>query len=179
MTISGSSWKRLIRFRGEDGVDHYGEPQIGDAEDLSTKVEKGLEAEILEGRDLIELKSTGRIIKVKEILHLLEPKDVPTVRCIGLNYKAHSKYCSCLSWDPAHMYSNSRRSRTQTATIPLTIHQAQYLNCRLERRSPNSQDSPGRASRLRRRAFDRHWQDWEEYIQGRCYILRRRLRYFE
>ncbi|EMD88340.1 hypothetical protein COCC4DRAFT_149898 [Bipolaris maydis ATCC 48331] len=89
MGIPGASWKRLIRFRGEDGAEHYGEPQLENAQDLMSKLETGLEAEILEGTSPFEVKSTGKIVKIKEILHLLQPKDVPTVRCIGLNYKTH------------------------------------------------------------------------------------------
>lgn len=89
MGIPGASWKRLIRFRGEDGAEHYGEPQLENAQNLMSKLETGLEAEILEGISPFEVKSTGKIVKVKEILHLLKPKDVPTVRCIGLNYKTH------------------------------------------------------------------------------------------
>lgn len=97
MTLSEATWKRLIRFRGEDGTENYGEPQIDNAGNLLWKVEEGLQAEILEGNSPFEVKSTGKVAKVKEILQLLQPKDVPTVRCIGLNYKAHSKYDSRLS----------------------------------------------------------------------------------
>ncbi|EUC42263.1 hypothetical protein COCMIDRAFT_8122 [Bipolaris oryzae ATCC 44560] len=89
MGIPGASWKRLIRFRGEDGAEYYGEPQLENTHNLMSKLEAGLEAEILEGTSPFEVKSTGKFVKVKEILHLLQPKDVPTVRCIGLNYKTH------------------------------------------------------------------------------------------
>ncbi|KAH8707132.1 hypothetical protein GQ44DRAFT_691629 [Phaeosphaeriaceae sp. PMI808] len=83
-----AAWKRIIRFRDEDGVEHYGEPRIDDAADLD-KQGNGLQAEILEGDNPFEVKSTGRVVNVKEIVHLLQAKDVPTVRCIGLNYKSH------------------------------------------------------------------------------------------
>lgn len=102
MGIPGASWKRLIRFRGEDGAENYGEPQLENAQDLMSKLETGLEAEILEGTCPFEVKSTGKIVKVKEILHLLQPKDVPTVRCIGLNYKTHSKYNFKLIYNISH-----------------------------------------------------------------------------
>lgn len=80
-------WDRLIRFRGADGNIHFGEPQIRDAAELTAT---GLQAKIFSGRSIFSLTKTDDIVDVKEILHLLEPKDVPTVRCIGLNFKAHS-----------------------------------------------------------------------------------------
>ena len=89
-----ASWSRLIRFLGEDGTDHYGEPVISDAKDLAPKAEKGeLEAEELVGSNPFELKSSGKKLKVKEILPVLEQKDVPTIRCIGLNFIKHSRFC--------------------------------------------------------------------------------------
>ncbi|ORY04276.1 hypothetical protein BCR34DRAFT_634215 [Clohesyomyces aquaticus] len=84
-----AQWKRLIRFRTEDGSEHFGEPQISDSEDVLAMLEMGLDAEILEGDNPFEVKSSGKVVKVKDILHLLQPNDVPTIGCFGLNYKAH------------------------------------------------------------------------------------------
>lgn len=109
MTLAAASWNRLIRFRGEDGVEHYGEPQISNAKELFEKVKTGLEAEILDGGSLFEVKRTGNIVKVKEILHLLQAKDVPTVRCIGLNYKTHSKYYKNPELNGADLWYQLRR----------------------------------------------------------------------
>ncbi|PVI02986.1 hypothetical protein DM02DRAFT_699298 [Periconia macrospinosa] len=84
------TWKRLIRFRGEDGLEVYGEPQIDKAEELLIRLEdKTLLAEVYRGNSIFEVERTGKIAKVTELLHLLESKDVPTIRCIGLNYRAH------------------------------------------------------------------------------------------
>jgi hypothetical protein len=90
--IMTAPWKRLIRFRDDNDFEHYGEPRIDDSEDLLAKLNNDLEAEVLEGDNLFEVKSTGRIVPVKEIVNLLQGKDVPTVRCIGLNYKTHSRH---------------------------------------------------------------------------------------
>jgi len=82
-------WDRLIRFRAADGSEHYGEPQIDGTEDVVEKIKSGLQAEVLEGENPFELTKTGRNVQVKEVLNLLRPSDVPTIRCIGLNYKGH------------------------------------------------------------------------------------------
>lgn len=140
-------WKRLIRFRGEDGAEHYGEPQIDSPADLDPTKNGGLKAEILEGQNAFELKTTGKVVAVKEILHILDAKDVPTIRCIGLNYKAHSKYNDHIR-DSQMLKEYSRGSRTQAATISITFHQAQHLRCRLERGRPRPKSSPRRAVRL-------------------------------
>jgi hypothetical protein len=50
-----------------------------------------LRVKVLEGATPVEAKHTGDEDEVKKLLGPLTPKDVAIVRCIGLNYKTHSK----------------------------------------------------------------------------------------
>ncbi|ELQ32818.1 fumarylacetoacetate hydrolase domain-containing protein 2 [Pyricularia oryzae] len=84
------TWQRIIRFVGQDGQEHFGEPIIESAGELATKLEAGtLTAKELAGSDLFEAAPTGQTLQVKTLLGPLRSSDVPIVRCIGLNYIKH------------------------------------------------------------------------------------------
>lgn len=89
------AFSRLIRFRDQHGKERFGEPVINDADELLERLQTNeLYATVLEGTgpfDLTLTSSTERKVKVTEILPILQPSDVPLVRCIGLNYIKHSK----------------------------------------------------------------------------------------
>ncbi len=88
------AWDRLVRYIPENraGEIRYGEPILQSPdEDVASLASSGkLQVRILEGPDPLSAVPTGRIHTVKELLGPLEPKDVPIIRCIGLNYKTHS-----------------------------------------------------------------------------------------
>lgn len=89
-----TSWDRLIRYvSAKDGKIRYGEPIVsGDKPDIDALAQDGsLKVKILEGAGPFEAKPTGEEDSVKQLLGPLTPEDVPIVRCIGLNYKTHSK----------------------------------------------------------------------------------------
>ena len=86
------SWHRLIRLEDEVGCVKFGEPCINDAEELDTSLQRGsLVAKVLVGSDPFALKETGDKCKVKKLLPILKPENVPIIKCIGLNYMKHSK----------------------------------------------------------------------------------------
>ena len=88
-----TQWDRLIRYvSAKDGKVYYGEP-IADANaDIDQLATDGaLKVKVLEGTDAFDAVPTGAEDEVKELLGPLASKDVPTVRCTGLNYKNHSK----------------------------------------------------------------------------------------
>ncbi|OQO10056.1 hypothetical protein B0A48_04412 [Cryoendolithus antarcticus] len=86
-----TSWKRLIRYVSKDGSIKYGEPIVsGDKPDIDALAQSGkLKVKVLEGPSPFEAKETGEEDEVKTLLGPLTAKDVPIVRCIGLNYKTH------------------------------------------------------------------------------------------
>lgn len=85
------AWQRLIKFKDPQGQVHYGEPIINDADELAEKLtSKTLEAKLLQGDSIPDLQPTGDTSTVAELLGPLTPKDVPIVKCIGLNYTKHS-----------------------------------------------------------------------------------------
>ena len=89
-----TSWDRLVRYVSEkDGKVRYGEPILsGKDADVDQLAQDGkLEVKILEGTNFLDAKATGEQDKVKQLLGPLTSKDVPSVRCVGLNYQSHSK----------------------------------------------------------------------------------------
>lgn len=86
------AFSRLIHFRDSDGKELWGEPEIKSADDLFPALEKGtLFANVWEGTGPFDLSSaSNEPKKVAEILPILEPTQVPIVKCIGLNYIKHS-----------------------------------------------------------------------------------------
>lgn len=86
-------WKRLIRYQAQDGLIKFGEPIVnGSSTDILKLVADGkLEVNVLEGQDFVSAVPTGRKEHVKTILSPLSVEDVPFIRCVGLNYRSHSK----------------------------------------------------------------------------------------
>jgi hypothetical protein len=90
-----STWSRLIRFVDEEGKTSFGEPDIDNIEQLESRLQDGsLYAHELVGQDPFSLTAGSRRLRVKELLPILTPEDVPIIRCIGLNYMKHSAYTS-------------------------------------------------------------------------------------
>ena len=89
-----TAWKRLIRYvSAKDGSVKYGEPIVSeDKPDIDALAQKGgLKVKVLAGESPLLAKPTGEEDEVKQLLGPLTPKDVPIVRCVGLNYRTHSK----------------------------------------------------------------------------------------
>lgn len=87
-------WSRLVRYVSSDGSIKYGEPispsgsdrEIGallNTEDFSVKV--------FEGDNALDASPTEQIETVGRLLGPLSSREVPIIRCIGLNYKTHSR----------------------------------------------------------------------------------------
>lgn len=96
MTTPLTAWNRLIRYvSAKDGSIRYGEPIVSeDKPDIDALALKGgLRVKVLEGENPIVAKPTGEEDEVKQggLLGPLTSKDVPIVRCVGLNYRTHSK----------------------------------------------------------------------------------------
>lgn len=86
------AWARLNRFVDNSGRTLFGEPCIESAEELTTKLEKGeLYALELKGSSPFDLSAPGEEARVKSLVAVLNPKDVPTIKCNGWNYMEHSK----------------------------------------------------------------------------------------
>lgn len=90
-------WERLVRYISSvDGTIKLGEPILLEkpaSADIFDLAQFGdLEVEVLEGLDPFLASRTSKRDKVKKLLGPLEAKDVPIIRCIGLNYKSHSGY---------------------------------------------------------------------------------------
>lgn len=91
------SWDRLVRYlpQGDDantGPARYGDPIIEGDEELGALASRGaLQVRVLEGSNPFDATRTGKIETVGKLLGPLTVDDVPIIRCIGLNYKTHSK----------------------------------------------------------------------------------------
>jgi hypothetical protein len=91
-----TAWKRLVRYvSAQDGNIKYGEP-IVPSDDKNPDIDAlaqqgGLKVKVLAGDNPLLAKLTGEEDEVKQLLGPLTPKDVPIVRCVGLNYRTHSK----------------------------------------------------------------------------------------
>lgn len=89
-----TAWSRLVRYESaKDGSIRYGDPIVNeDRPDIDALAQKGgLKVKVLEGPTPINAKPTGEEDEVKRLLGPLTPKDVPIIRCVGLNYKTHSE----------------------------------------------------------------------------------------
>jgi hypothetical protein len=94
-------WKRLIRFETTSGEVCFGDACVSSAEQLVASLQDGkLRAKRLRGHSPFHLEGSDEEVGVKSLLGVLTPDDVPIVKCIGLNYKAHSKYRSELKSRP-------------------------------------------------------------------------------
>ena len=95
------AWERLIRFVTVDGRVLRGQPILPSPDyDLGNHEEKdNLKANVIVGEDIFSTdgvtKVTDEVVIVGQILGPLTAKDVPILRCIGLNYAGHSKWMSC------------------------------------------------------------------------------------
>ncbi|KAF4838804.1 Fumarylacetoacetate hydrolase domain-containing protein 2 [Colletotrichum tropicale] len=86
------SWNRLVRFVDDNDVEHFGEPEIQNETELTGRLEKNeLWAVVFDGASPVSTLTKGERVHVKALRPLLAPKDVPIVRCIGLNYVKHIK----------------------------------------------------------------------------------------
>ena len=90
-------WERLIRFVSTDGRILRGDPILPSPDfDLGTVTEKTrLQAHIIIGDNIFDTSGqtrvTDEVVTVKQLLGPLETKDVPVLRCVGLNYAKHIK----------------------------------------------------------------------------------------
>lgn len=97
MTVSLVDWDVLIRFapQGESGV-YYGEPILdgSSVEEIDELVQQGrLKARILEGSNALSARRTDKVKTVGSLSGPLQAREVPIIRCIGLNYRTHSRSC--------------------------------------------------------------------------------------
>ncbi|CAH0024867.1 unnamed protein product [Clonostachys rhizophaga] len=90
-------WSRLIRFQAADGRVLRGEPILPRPNfDLGLATEAdNIQARVITGDDPYDTTGATRVteelVTVKQILCPLTAKDVPILRCVGLNYLKHIK----------------------------------------------------------------------------------------
>lgn len=94
--MSSTRWDRIVRFVSEDAIDQfqYGEPilQNPGVDDIAELAALGkLRVRVFDGSDPFNAKPSNRTETVRTLLGPLASQDVPIIRCIGLNYKTHSK----------------------------------------------------------------------------------------
>lgn len=93
--MSSNSWNRLIRFVDDNGNETFGDPEVQNDKDFAERLAKNdLWAVEYKGQSPVSQLAKGERIHVKAVRELLRPSDVPTIRCIGLNYIKHSKWQS-------------------------------------------------------------------------------------
>jgi hypothetical protein len=85
-------WSRLIRFVDEFENTTFGEPDIEDSDDLFSLLKRHeLLAIRLHGNDPFALSRTDDKVKVVRMLGVLDAEHVSVFKCIGLNYRQHSR----------------------------------------------------------------------------------------
>lgn len=85
-------WSRLVRFVDDNGNETFGDPCIDNEKDLHEKLARGdLWAIQYRGQSPFAASERGERVRVRDLLHVLKPSDVPIIRCIGLNYIKHIK----------------------------------------------------------------------------------------
>ncbi|KIX94869.1 uncharacterized protein Z520_09559 [Fonsecaea multimorphosa CBS 102226] len=90
--ISLTYWDRLVRYvSAKTGQTRYGEPLADLTADIDQLATEGtLKVRPLEGSNWLAARpSDEEEDLVKELLGPLTPRDVPIVRCTGLNYRTH------------------------------------------------------------------------------------------
>lgn len=118
------SWNRLIRFVDDNDVEHFGEPEVQDEPEITSLLDKSdLWATIYDGTSPVSSLAKGERVHVKALRPLLTPKDVPIIRCIGLNYVKHST----TTFPGTKLLQTSDLSPSQggwqdTASVSLTLH---------------------------------------------------------
>lgn len=91
-----SSWNRLIRFVDSTGGEAFGEPCVADEKELVARLQANdLWAVELQGHSPTAQLTRGEKVAVKALKPVLQQKDVPIIRCIGLNYMKHSESETC------------------------------------------------------------------------------------
>lgn len=91
------AWERLIRFIATDGRTLHGEPILPSPDfDLgTTTAETKLQAKVIAGSNIYDesgaTRVTDEVVTIHKFLGPLTKEDVPILRCVGLNYKTHSK----------------------------------------------------------------------------------------
>lgn len=91
------AWKRFIKFIDDKDQVRLGDPLVESAEELLEALKNGsLKADELIGQDFTTATATGKIVNVKKLIGPLTPKDVPIIRCVGLNYARHSMSPGCI-----------------------------------------------------------------------------------
>lgn len=94
MPSSTPTWDRLVRYVSSiDGRVKYGQPILTDAStDIAEEARNGkLQVTVFQGSDALSAEPTDETDKVERLLGPLRPRDVPIIRCAGLNYKTHIK----------------------------------------------------------------------------------------
>ena len=89
-----ADWSRLVRYVNSEGLVRYGEPILEDGQENSVHelANSGrLEVRICEGNRALDASAGSKSEKVSKLLGPLTPEEVPIIRCIGLNYRSHSK----------------------------------------------------------------------------------------
>jgi hypothetical protein len=88
------SWDRLVRYVTKDGQQiRYGQPCLkhDQADQVAQLADQGrLRVLVFEGSDPFSASPSNETEVVGKLLGPLEPRNVPIIRCIGLNYKTHS-----------------------------------------------------------------------------------------
>ena len=90
------AWERLIRFISTDDVVLLGEPILlhPDFDLGNLTADTRLQAKVIHGDDIYDTtgstRVTDEVVTVKKLLGPLQLRDVPMVRCVGLNYATHS-----------------------------------------------------------------------------------------
>lgn len=98
--------QRIVRFLDELGEEHFGEER-GD----------GM-AELLHGHVFDSLELSGKVAKVQKILAPLDPKTVPAVYCIGLNYVKHAQdFNYSIPTSPVIFFKNRQSIAAPGATV--------------------------------------------------------------
>jgi hypothetical protein len=93
-----TAWTRLIRFIPAGGARTpiYGEPIIAAGVDLADAADAGqLDARVVHVESSVfdsNTKVTDEVVRVGTLLGPLAMRDVPDIKCIGLNYRKHSEW---------------------------------------------------------------------------------------
>lgn len=143
-TRTMSSFGRLIRFRDAAGNSRFGEPKISSVSEFDEAVAKGtLEATVFEGSSPFNVTPTSEVVKVQEVLPLLTVKDVPIVKCVGLNYIKHSKVARDIS-EIMLLTGNFQQFRKVAASLlhTLPFSSSHALPSQATRRISPSQNLP-------------------------------------
>jgi hypothetical protein len=91
--MSSQPWTSLIRFVDDNGKETFGEPCAESEQELTKLLANGdLFAIEYSGETPVTATVRGDKVHVKALSSLFKPSDVPIIRCIGLNYIAHSKF---------------------------------------------------------------------------------------